>query len=187
MYKKIGIVALLLVTALLYSTVLTAEEEEVNAFVGNNAKTCVACHLEQVMAWKKWPMSKSWDRLSEEEQQNEDCIRCHVTGYGEPGGWVSFEETPGLVGIQCEACHGPQSDHMKVPIQDTEAKRASANKPDPDSCLVCHTPEGNENFKEFEYKESLKALADHLYPKEEGEDEEPAEDEAEADAEEAGE
>ena len=37
------------------------------------------------------------------------CLQCHVTGFGKPGGFTSREETPDLLGVQCEMCHGPGS------------------------------------------------------------------------------
>ena len=84
------------------------------AYVGDTEKKCAMCHKAQVEAWKKWGMAGAWDKLSADEKKNEACIKCHVTGYGQEGGWVSFEKTPGLVGVQCEACHGPAGEHMKV-------------------------------------------------------------------------
>ena len=107
-------------------------------------------------------MSESWDNLSDEEKGKDECVSCHVTGYGEEGGWVSEEETPGLVGIQCEACHGPAGDHMKVPMTDKEARATTLSEPDEANCLQCHIEEGNPNFKEFKYDVEVARLADHL-------------------------
>lgn len=162
-----GFVMLLVLAGVLFTagTALFAEEPagaDVNMYVGDNAKTCKMCHKDQVAAWSGWEMSKSWDKLSDEEKLNDACVKCHVTGFGEPGGFVSFEETPNLVGIQCESCHGPAGNHMKVPMKDKEARAASMNEPDESNCLQCHIEEGNPNFKEFKYDEGVKALADHF-------------------------
>jgi hypothetical protein len=51
---------------------------------------------------------------------------------------------------------------MKVPMADKEARKASMTKPSEEGCKVCHTPEGNPNFKEFVYKDKSAVLADHL-------------------------
>jgi len=137
--------------------------QDVNPYVGNDAKTCAMCHKAQVAAWQAWPMSKAWDALSADEQKKEECVKCHVTGYGEPGGWVSMEKTPALVGIQCEACHGPAGNHMQAPLADVEKKKATVVlKPDEPSCLRCHVAAGNPNFVEFKFKDAVAKLADHL-------------------------
>jgi nitrate/TMAO reductase-like tetraheme cytochrome c subunit len=137
-------------------------EKPKNEYVGDDAKKCAMCHKAQVEAWQKWPMAHAWDKLSAEEQKKDECIKCHVTGYGQPGGFVSLEKTPTLVGIQCEACHGPAGEHMKVPLTDKEQRKATMLKPNEDSCKVCHTKEGNPHFKEFKFADAVKTLADHL-------------------------
>ncbi|MBN2082804.1 hypothetical protein JW859_11455 [bacterium] len=162
------------ILVMLLCFILSADDVE-NPYLGDNAKKCGMCHKDQAAAWQEWPMASSWDKLSAEEQQDENCIPCHVTGYGQPGGWISFEETPQLTGIQCEACHGPGTLHMKVPIKDVEAKKASLAIPDEANCLQCHIEEGNPNFKEFKYDEAVTGLSDH-FKAEEAEEAEVAED-----------
>lgn len=154
---------------LVAGTALTAEDE--NEYVGDNAKKCKMCHKVQVEAWSEWDMASSWDKLSDEEKAKEECIACHVTGYGEPGGFVSEKETPTLVGIQCEACHGPAGDHMKAPLTDKEARRESITLSGEDNCVTCHKEEGNPNFKEFKFDKAVEAISDHLNPDEEEEEE----------------
>lgn len=165
-YLWIMIAGLLLMGYLF--TVVLAEEEQAatakNEYIGDNAKKCAMCHKDQVAAWSKWEMSKSWDKLSDEEKKKDECIKCHVTGYGQEGGWVSFEKTPQLVGVQCEACHGPMGAHMKVPMTDAEGRKAATKTPDEKNCLLCHIKDGNPNFVEFKYDEAVKSLADHFKP-----------------------
>lgn len=161
MKKALLVISGLVLLVLFIGTALNAEEKEVNEYVGDNGKKCVMCHKEQVEAWKEWPMASSWDNLSEEEQKKDECIECHVTGYGAEGGWVSFEETPELVSIQCEACHGPMGDHMKAGM-DKEKRMATVMEPNEENCRTCHKEEGNPNFIPFDYKEAVEAIADHL-------------------------
>lgn len=132
-----------------------------NKFVGDPEKNCKLCHKEQVAAWSKWPMAKAWDRLNDKQKKDEKCIGCHVTGYKKPGGFTSFDKTPKLVGIQCESCHGPAGDHMKVPMNDKAKKKSTMTVPSEASCKTCHKKEGNPNFKDFKYSEAVKKLADH--------------------------
>lgn len=168
-----GFGTLLIVLLIVFAASVAMTEEGENKYVGDNAKTCKMCHKAQVEAWAEWPMASGWDKLSDEDKANEACIPCHVTGYGEPGGFVSEKETPGLAGIQCEACHGPAGNHMKAPLTDKEARKNTVSPPDEANCLQCHIEEGNPNFKEFVYKTEVAVLADHF-------NEAPAEEEAEA-------
>ena len=34
-----------------------------------------------------------------------ECLSCHVTGWGENGGFISEVDTPKLKNVQCEVCH----------------------------------------------------------------------------------
>ena len=43
---------------------------------------------------------------SGKDEQGRACVQCHVTGYGEPNGFVSVEKAPDLVNVGCESCHG---------------------------------------------------------------------------------
>ena len=157
-----ALLAVVVLMALAATGLFADEEKAVNAYIGDNATKCKMCHKDQVAAWEKWAMAKSWDKLSDEEKKKEECIKCHVTGYGQEGGWVSFEKTPNLAGIQCEACHGPAGNHMKVPMTDKDKRKATMAVPDEATCLKCHVKEGNPNFKDFDYKKAVEVLADHL-------------------------
>jgi hypothetical protein len=65
-----------------------------------------------------------------------------VTGYGQEGGFVSEAETPNLVNVGCEACHGAGSVHMKTMMMaameeaEVEDKHISKNV----GCAGCHNP-----------------------------------------------
>ena len=70
------------------------------------------------------------------------CLACHTTGYGEPGGFRSVEETPQLKNAGCEVCHGPGSQHVIT----GEAIDIKGNLSRQD-CESCHSQERVEAFE----------------------------------------
>ena len=115
------------------------------SFVG--AKKCKMCHLKQYQTWEQTKMAKSFELLragaaaeakkkanldpQKDYTHDEKCVGCHTTGYGKPGGFVSIEKTPELVGVQCESCHGPGSEYLKegaMTLKNREYKRAELVK-----------------------------------------------------------
>jgi hypothetical protein len=48
---------------------------------------------------------------------DEKCLICHVTGFNRPGGFTSLDETPEMIGVQCEVCHGPGSIYTEMMIK----------------------------------------------------------------------
>jgi len=117
-------------------------------FVGSLA--CKECHPEEYanfMTYAKKSTSfqsieKQMKHLSPEEI--EQCYRCHTTGYGQPGGFVSLEETPHLKNAGCEVCHGPGAEHIKTGNPITIVKTLSKK-----DCEICHI---SERVKAFKYK-----------------------------------
>ncbi len=163
MFRKYVWVIAVMVMAMFVWSGLTANQAsgaDANEYVGDNEKKCAMCHKDQVAAWKKWPMAKAWDNLQASKDKKDSCIPCHVTGFGEPGGFVSFEKTPKLVNVQCEACHGPAGEHMAVPLSDKEKKAATMKKPTEANCKGCHNKD-SPTFKEFKFADMVKELADH--------------------------
>ena len=104
-------------------------------------KKCRICHFRQFLKWKKSKHAKTWGTLSKEEKTNPVCIRCHVTGYKEPSGYVSEETTPHLTGVHCEACHGPGSAHAEAAkVEESEEKIDALTIKTPTTCAKCHKP-----------------------------------------------
>ncbi|MFW6324256.1 MAG: cytochrome c family protein, partial [Desulfovibrionales bacterium] len=79
----------------------------------------------------------------------ESCFGCHTTGYGEPGGFTSFEETPELAHAGCEVCHGPGSSHVDTGGDPTLIKA----KLELSDCDSCHSSDrvNSFNFKPLLY------------------------------------
>jgi predicted CXXCH cytochrome family protein len=55
------------------------------------------------------------------------------------GGFMSMSETPNLVNIQCEACHGNSAQHSRSPKVKTPGNARAV-------CVGCHTEEQTESF-----------------------------------------
>lgn len=100
------------------------------------AAKCKMCHMKQHGTWMKMKHSKAIESLTAEEQKNPECVKCHVTGYGQAGGFESMEKTPTMANVQCEACHGAGSLHMKSKKED---KKTTINGKGID-CRECHSP-----------------------------------------------
>jgi hypothetical protein len=73
--------------------------------------------------WKKSGHAKAWPTLLETDPPRNfdpECISCHVVGWSPQnyrpfvGGYLSEEQTPHLVHVGCETCHGPGENHVKA-------------------------------------------------------------------------
>ena len=139
------------------------------------ASRCRTCHLPQAKSWEQTKMAKAFElhkpgvaaeakrthKLDPDKDYTHDtvCLPCHVTGYGKPGGFESLEKTPGLVGVQCEACHGPGAGYLKpdlMSLQNKEYKRAEVIAagmviPEAKTCQACHN-EKSPFYKPFEFE-----------------------------------
>lgn len=104
---------------------------------------CSTCHLEPQEVWEKTAHAKAYATLQKDfKEYNLECVGCHVTGYGKPGG-STVTHNEGLKNVQCETCHGPGSLHAKDP----ENKGLITLKPDPKGCVSqCHHPPHVEGF-----------------------------------------
>jgi len=89
------------------------------------AEACAECHSAEYRQWKGTGHAKALEPLVKENQDyNPNCLTCHVTGYGFYNGFHSYDKTPDMVNVQCEACHGSGSDHVRwargEPVTDTD-------------------------------------------------------------------
>lgn len=106
-------------------------------------KKCRSCHLKQHKTYRKSKHYKTFDQLKDAEKKDPKCLKCHTTGYGKPGGFVSEDKTPDLKSTGCEACHGPGSAHAEA-AKDApeEGKWEDPNYPNviAAACIGCHNP-----------------------------------------------
>jgi hypothetical protein len=114
--------------------VLAEEKQEEAVYVG--MEKCKDCHPEHVETYSKWKYSKNFRILEMRGKEHDpQCVACHTTGYGKPGGFVSVEKTPHMKNIQCEACHGAASLHVKAPTLEEHQRTLSIPK---NICTDCH-------------------------------------------------
>jgi len=110
------------------------------------AAWCRSCHAEQYKEWSNTPHAEAYFTLRRDgEEYNPECVGCHTTGYRK-GGFVTVEETPTLVNVQCEACHGPSSTHVADKGKSPLVAQSSP------VCQACHTGERGEGFVYEEMK-----------------------------------
>lgn len=111
-----------------------AKEEEEPRYVG--MEKCKECHPEDVKTYSEWKYSRNFRILEMRGKEHDPkCVPCHTTGYGQPGGFVSVEETPHMKNVQCESCHGPASLHVKAPTVEEHQRTLSVPK---NVCTICH-------------------------------------------------
>jgi len=153
-------------------------------------KKCKMCHIKQYKSWKKTTMANSFENLKpgvkaeakkkagldpdKDYTHDPNCLKCHTTGYGKPGGFKSIEETPKLAGVQCEACHGPGSEYRKIMKKNKKFKLAEVKtvglvipSEDEAGCMSCHGGDSPFNEKvdpkyNFTFKERLKKTHKHF-------------------------
>lgn len=92
--------------------------------------TCGVCHTEERLSMAiTHHASALWTLYQRERHSEAECVSCHVTGMGEPGGFEMGDLGGPLAGVQCEACHGPGGPHDGTA---TDARAA---------CVRCHDAE----------------------------------------------
>jgi hypothetical protein len=103
-------------------------------YVGIEA--CSKCHERQRKFWDGTSHAAAYATLSSQHKEfNLDCVSCHVTGYGKPGG-TTVTHVDKLTAVQCEVCHGPGSKHAANTKDKTLVKM-----PTPSLCASeCHHP-----------------------------------------------
>lgn len=113
-------------------------------FAGNNAATCGHCHGDLTEGWEGTGHSEAWTALAA-DTTNLYCVQCHSTGfddrYDHSGNLLStgvnnggYDDTrdPKLVGVQCEACHGPMGVNPATHTPQVESSFRG------ETCAFCH-------------------------------------------------
>jgi hypothetical protein len=112
-------------------------------FAGNAA--CAQCHTEAARVWAESGHSHAMEKLrATGDDADPGCVKCHVVGYGRPGGFESPAKTPHLADVGCETCHGPRGEHAAAK---REARPIDRKPPAGEgSCVPCHDGEHDPDF-----------------------------------------
>ena len=117
-------------------------------YVGSEA--CQECHEVEYKSFKTYAKkAHSYEsittmRKSLTEAEFRTCFECHTTGFGQPGGFQSLQDTPHLKNAGCEVCHGPGSLHIES--EDPEDLNEDLTAKD---CETCHS---SERVAAFDYR-----------------------------------
>lgn len=115
------------------------------------SQTCGTCHAEAFRIWEGSAHAHAIDILIRERKEfDTQCVICHVTGSGQPGGFQDLLRTAHLANVQCEACHGQGREHSQQP---TEFKMEPLG---PNSCVSCHNRSNSPEFEFVSYWEAIK-------------------------------
>lgn len=107
------------------------------------SSACISCHSAEFARWLGTSHAGAWQSLVGREgaTENPECVGCHTTGFGEPGGFgaLSPANLRRFKAVQCEACHGPMAGHPENPA-------VHARPMGPARCTGCHDPANSPGF-----------------------------------------
>lgn len=130
-------------------------------FVG--AESCRDCHAGSYKQWESTKHAHGYDVLvsdPHDPKRNREfdaaCVSCHTVGLEYISGYVDKQQTPDLLGIQCESCHGPGSKHVDDPKNEVFLKAVRRTKQffetSPDyGCVRCHDEDNDPHFDFAKY------------------------------------
>ncbi len=188
MRRFIRTVSVLILATLILSGLPVRAADE-HAFVGS--KKCKMCHLKEHKSWGATKMANTFDSLKPGERaeaktrvgldpakdytKDPDCVRCHVTGYGKPGGFKDIASTPELAGVGCEECHGAGGTYLQdgyMTLKNKEYKKADlvavgmVGEVTQAQCTHCHnsdSPFAGEGYK-FDFATRKKEGTHEIFP-----------------------
>lgn len=114
---------------------------------------CTRCHDSFTARWVGQPHARAHEALiAKGEADNPECVGCHSTGWGQPGGYS--DPTPAAMmtwkGVQCEACHGPLAAHPNGSAQPAPVTRQT--------CLRCHDAANSPSFDYERYRAGVSCV-----------------------------
>jgi hypothetical protein len=134
------------ILTVLHPATHSGQELPAGTYVGS--ESCRECHEDEYRSYQRYAKkASSYDSIEQMRPQLtaaefRGCFECHTTGYGQPGGFRSEEDTPHLRNTGCESCHGPGGLHVR-----TAEARHIRGKLTTAVCARCHSEERVEAFR----------------------------------------
>ncbi len=134
-----------------------------SSFIGSSR--CVSCHRPQSSAWSETQHALAFEHLPEKYRNDESCLKCHVTGLGEPGGYtldMPEDQATSYRSVGCETCHGPGAAHedavkrwtLSDPADEEkllkEIKTTIVRMPTDTTCATCHVNQSHQAHPPFD-------------------------------------
>lgn len=129
-------------------------------YVGSDA--CRSCHESEFETWSGSGHARAVATLEKAGKAGEpDCLRCHTTAYGKPGGFPpggAVADHADLARVGCESCHGPGGRHVEDGARRIGTIVSLGDKCD--SCVIlqicgsCHDAANDQDF-EFSVQEHI--------------------------------
>lgn len=115
------------------------------------SEPCAACHTATYLWWQRSAHGRAYATLQKvDKEYNLDCVSCHVTGYGEPGG-ADVANVAGLAAVGCESCHGRALAHVDNPQRKPRPPRTVSSS----TCVRCHDAKHSPDFDPDSYRPRL--------------------------------
>ncbi len=127
-------------------------------------KPCASCHYQQYQAWRSDKHYTSLIHMPVKYWADRECLQCHTTGYGAPGGYAQGS-SPAVLGnlldVTCEACHGPGGRHVAfnkqfidcppLGFELEQAARHTISRILPgNACVQCHARQSHKEHPKYE-------------------------------------
>jgi nitrate/TMAO reductase-like tetraheme cytochrome c subunit len=136
------------------------------SYVGTNQ--CFTCHRPQTDTWSETKHSHAFTNIPKKYQNDPGCLKCHVTGFGKPNGYVAGTDKD-LLMVGCEACHGPGALHVEAAKRfvmanpgeevaiEKEMKETITKIPSDKVCAGCHVMQAHQKHPAYDGQVSAKA------------------------------
>lgn len=125
-------------------------------YVGDPSLNCAGCHDKQFTGWNTTnhahvfdsnaPFFNGWVAAGKPQY----CLPCHTVGYNktaingyDPTQAYNSTRNQGLLGIQCENCHGPDP-------MNNASRSNTFMQTDPKICYQCHNGDRNPQYTEWQ-------------------------------------